>query len=192
MNKEWALKTNSNNIIIFPTDTVYGMGVPIYDEVGLQLIYQIKKRPHNKAIVVLCANLEQAKLLVEFNKTIYKLASFFWPGPLTLILKTTTSYFQKTGKISLGIRIPKHPLALKLLNKYGPLQTTSVNINGKPPLNDYNTIYQIYHQKVKLIYPNDCLISTVSSTIVDATNSKLVILRQGTITQAEVQKIIQS
>lgn len=111
---------------------------------------------------------------------------------MTLILKTTTSYFQKTGKISLGIRIPKHPLALKLLNKYGPLQTTSVNINGKPPLNDYNTIYQIYHQKVKLIYPNDCLISTVSSTIVDATNSKLVILRQGTITQAEVQKIIQS
>ncbi|AGL90801.1 Translation factor [Candidatus Phytoplasma australiense] len=177
------------NIIIFPTDTVYGMGVSLYDEKGLKEIYQLKKRSLQKNIIVLCSSLKEAQTLVKFNEISYQLATKFFPGPLTLILKTQTSYLKKTGQKTLGIRIPNHPLALSLLKKYGPLKTTSVNESGKEPLNYYNTIYQMYNNKVGFIYPNDYPILKVASTIVDATTNKLIVLRQGSISEAEIKKI---
>ncbi|MBT1576771.1 threonylcarbamoyl-AMP synthase ['Elaeagnus angustifolia' witches'-broom phytoplasma] len=178
------------DIIIFPTDTVYGMGAKLYDKKGLNCIYQIKKRPLNKSIVVLCASLQQAKKLVQFSPQSLKLALHFWPGPLTLILPTTLKYFSKTKAKTLGVRIPNHPLALEILKKNGPLKTTSVNQSNHPPLNDYQTIFNIYHNKVALIYQNYHPILKISSTIVDLTTFQSVILRQGTITQEEILQIL--
>ncbi|WP_349402073.1 threonylcarbamoyl-AMP synthase [Candidatus Phytoplasma solani] len=190
MNNKNKKNLSFNNIIIFPTDTVYGMGVKLYDRKGLQTIYQLKKRSLEKEIIVLCASLQEAQILVQLNEISYQLAASFWPGPLTLILKTQTAYFEATGKKTIGIRVPKHPLALSLLKKHGPLKTTSVNESGGPPLNDYNIIYKMYCQKVLFIYPNNFPISKVSSTIVDATTNKLIILRQGNIKKETIQKVI--
>ncbi|WP_024563380.1 L-threonylcarbamoyladenylate synthase [Candidatus Phytoplasma tritici] len=178
------------DIVIFPTDTVYGMGAKLYDKKGLNYIYQIKKRPLNKSIVVLCSSLQQAKELVQFNPQSLKLALHFWPGPLTLILHTTLKYFSKTKEKTLGVRMPNHPLALEILKKNGPLKTTSVNQSNHPPLNDYQTIFNIYHNKVALIYKNYHPILKISSTIVDLTTFQPVILRQGTITQEEISQIL--
>lgn len=178
------------DIIIFPTDTVYGMGAKLYDKEGLNLIYQIKKRPLNKSIAVLCASLQQAKKLVKFSSQSLKLALHFWPGPLTLILPTTWKYFSKTKEKTLGLRIPNHPLALKILKKNGPLKTTSVNESNNPPLNDYQTIFNIYHNKVVRIYPNYHPILKTSSTIIDLTTSQSFILRQGSIIQEEIAKFL--
>ncbi|GFZ75323.1 hypothetical protein HPP_2810 [Hydrangea phyllody phytoplasma] len=178
------------DIIIFPTDTVYGMGAKLYDKKGLNCIYQIKKRPLNKSIVVLCASLQQAKKLIQFSPKSLKLALHFWPGPLTLILPTTLKYFSKTKAKTLGVRIPNHPLALEILKKNGPLKTTSVNQSNHPPLNDYQTIFNIYNNKIALIYQNYHPILKISSTIVDLTTFQPVILRQGTITQEEILQIL--
>ncbi|MBS2126125.1 threonylcarbamoyl-AMP synthase ['Fragaria x ananassa' phyllody phytoplasma] len=192
MNKisQFPYANNKPNIIIFPTDTVYGMGTLLYDKIGLDQIYQLKKRPINKDILVLCASLEQAQSLVEFSSVSLRLAARFWPGSLTLIMKTTPSYFQKTKVMSLGVRVPNHPLALQLLKKYGPLKTTSVNESKQPPLNDYHQIYQIYQQKVSFIYPNNYPMAQISSTIVKLTNAKSTILREGALDSSIIKHIL--
>ncbi|MBP5835991.1 L-threonylcarbamoyladenylate synthase [Candidatus Phytoplasma meliae] len=192
MNKipQFPYANDKPNIIIFPTDTVYGMGTLLYDQIGLEQIYQLKKRPINKDILVLCASLKQAQSLVEFSSVSLQLVARFWPGPLTLIMKTTPAYFQKTQAMSLGVRIPNHPLALELLQKYGPLKTTSVNESKQPPLNDYHQICQIYRQKVAFVYPNHYPMAQISSTIVQLTDAKNTILREGPLDSSIIKHIL--
>ncbi|MDO8030001.1 L-threonylcarbamoyladenylate synthase ['Planchonia careya' phytoplasma] len=170
-----------NNIIIFPTDTVYGMGAPWYDTQSLNQIYQLKKRSLNKPITLLFYNLKQIENLVEINDQIVKIYKQFWPGPLTLIVKAKKQYFQITQESKIGIRIPNHPIALKILKKEGPLKTTSVNKSGKKPINDFQIIKNIYKHEVKKIFPNNYTSSNTPSTIIEINDNNFKILRTGSI-----------
>ncbi|CAP18361.1 Translation factor SUA5 [Candidatus Phytoplasma mali] len=180
------------SLIIFPTDTIYGIGAKINDNEGINKIYKLKKRDFSKPLSVLFADLSQVRHLVKINSTSRKLINYFWPGPLTLILKTTSFYKKKNKENNLGIRQPKHPLALKLLKKHGPLKTTSVNISGFPPLNNYKVIRQIYEKKVDYIfYSSNQNLSKLSSTVLDLQlNNNFKILREGSITKEMIYKVI--
>ncbi|MDY0277582.1 MAG: L-threonylcarbamoyladenylate synthase [Acholeplasma sp.] len=169
-----------NEVIIFPTDTVYGIGAGLYDEEGIKRIYKIKGRDFNKPLAVLCANLEQIETFAIVDKRVKLIAKLFWPGGLTLILKTNDSYFNKTKEKTIGVRIPKHKFAQRLLIDRGPMKTTSVNTSGEEPLNDYGVIYKKYHNVVNYIYENDEDIDGVSSTVIDLTE-ELKVIREGNI-----------
>lgn len=172
-------------VIIFPTDTVYGIGASVYDSNGIEQIYEIKNRSISKKMAVLCANIGQVKEIAYLDDISLKLANKFWPGALTLILKS------KLDNETIAVRIPNHKLAIKLLNAYGPMATTSVNTSGCVPINDYDEIVNIYSNRVDKIYPNEESIIGVSSTIINVVDG-LKIIREGSITEEEIQKVVKS
>ena len=180
-----------DKIIIFPTDTVYGIGTGIYNVEGIKKIYEIKGRDYTKPMAVLCANLEQVAEFAVLTKEAKLLARQFWPGGLTLILNTTEKYRKQTFEKTIGVRMPNHKKALSLLIKYGPLKTTSVNYAEEEPLNDYEVIKQRYGNLVDEIYTNEELISKQSSTVINLTNN-LHIIRQGTIKIDEINDVLKS
>lgn len=179
-----------NNIIIFPTDTVYGIGCKINDKEAIEKIYQIKHRDRNKPLAVLCANLKQIETIAEVSVEARMLISTFLPGPLTLILKSKPSFKSETGLATIGVRIPNAKLALEILTIEGPMFVTSVNESGEESLDDYETIVKKYSDKVARIYPKNNVSSHLPSSVVDFTSEEIKVLRQGAITLEDIKQCL--
>ena len=169
-------------VIIFPTDTVYGIGTKIFDIDGINKIYDIKKRPKDKPLACLCSSLEQIKSIAVVTKKAEALINKFLPGALTLILESKEEVYNKIGYKTIGVRIPNCKLALDILNKNGPMLTTSVNESGFKPINEYELIVKDYENVVDKIYESNEKSSNLSSTVVLLTNDDIKILREGEIT----------
>lgn len=175
-----------NKVIIFPTDTVYGIGASIYDKEGIKRIYDIKHRPKTKPLAVLCANLEQIEEIAYVSLDAKKLINKYLPGPLTLILKAKPKIIESMGYETIGVRIPNYPTAIDILLKEGPMATTSVNESGKPSLNDYSIIKEEYDDLVDgIIPPSDYKTSSQASTVVSLVDD-IKVLREGVITYEEI------
>ena len=169
-------------VIIFPTDTVYGIGTKIFDIDGINKIYDIKKRPKDKPLACLCSSLEQIKMIAEVSKSAEKLINRFLPGALTLILDSKPEVVDKIGYKTIGVRIPNSKLALEILNENGPMLTTSVNESGFKPINEYDLIVKEYGDCVDKIYKSNEKSSNVSSTVVLLKDNDIKVLREGEIT----------
>ncbi len=181
-----------SKVIIFPTDTVYGIGTSIYDKEGIKRIYEIKHRDPSKPLAVLCANLEQIDEIAYVSDVAKKLIKSFLPGPLTLILKAKPSIKEAMGYETIGVRIPNYPLAIDILLKEGPMATTSVNESGKPSLNNYSIIKEEYDDLVDgIVPPSSYPTSNLASTVVDLVG-EIKVLRQGTISLPEILNAIKS
>ncbi len=179
-----------SNILIFPTDTVYGIGCPIFDIEGINKIYEIKHRSKEKPLACLCANLNQIEDIALVNHTARKLINSFMPGALTLILPAKENVTKVIGYKTIGVRIPDSSIARDILNTYGPMLTTSVNESGSIPLNDYDEIIRSYEKFVKKIYPPQGITSNISSTVIDLCQKEIQLLREGTLTLEEILKKI--
>ena len=169
-------------VIIFPTDTVYGIGTKIFDIDGINKIYDIKKRPKDKPLACLCSSLEQIKSIAVVTKKAEALIKKFLPGALTLILESKEEVYNKIGYKTIGVRIPNYKLALDILSENGPMLTTSVNESGFKPINEYELIVKDYENVVDKIYESNEKSSNLSSTVVLLTNDDIKILREGEIT----------
>ena len=176
----------ANKVIIFPTDTVYGIGCSVFDKDGQKRIYEIKNRPLNKRLSVLCKDLEQIKKIAVVTSNAEKLINEFMPGGLTLVLESKKELIGEGIFETVGVRIPNHPVALKLLEEYGPMATTSVNLSGEDPLNDYDEIVNKFMDKVDMIYPNDLKSSKISSTVVNMTTNPYELIREGEISFKDI------
>lgn len=174
-------------IIIFPTDTVYGMGCKLYDEEGLKKIFEVKKRPINKQIPVLVADIVSINQFAIYNSRDLKIMTRFWPGALTVILKTSKSFYDITGEKTIAVRIPAHYLAQKILKETGPMRVTSANISGDAPINDPILIKELFSDKVDKLYLEDSgEYTNIASTIIDLTEEKIKVLREGSISIEEI------
>ncbi|MBD5391068.1 threonylcarbamoyl-AMP synthase [bacterium] len=178
-----------SKVIIFPTDTVYGIGCPIFDTDGIKRIYEIKHRSLDKPLACLCASLEQIEQIAVVNEKIKSLIQKFMPGALTLILQSKKEVEEKIGYKTIGVRIPNSNFAVNLLEKYGPMLTTSVNESGEIPLNSYEEIRSVYGNVVEEIFPPSGMSSNQASTVVDVTHSTLKLLREGSITIDDLNKV---
>lgn len=173
---------NKGELIVMPTDTVYGLAAMLYDEVALQKIYEVKGREQSKQIPLLISSIDQIKDIATYDKKIKILMDRFWPGALTIVMKTTDEFMKKTGESTIAIRMPKHPKALALIDKYGVLRVTSLNKSGEPPLESIVEIKKTFGHVVSEIYEQDDYSkSHVSSTVITFKNNKVIILRQGAI-----------
>jgi L-threonylcarbamoyladenylate synthase len=115
-------------VIGFPTDTVYGLAALARNPAAVERIYEIKRRPADRRLVVMVAAPPALRRLVRVDDRARAIMRRWWPGPLTLVLPSLH------GEDSLAIRIPSHAVALELLRKVGdPLATTSANLSGRPP-----------------------------------------------------------
>lgn len=170
-----------SKVIIFPTDTVYGIGASIYDKEGQKRIYEIKHRSYDKPLAVLCYSLEQIKGIAEVNEIAEKLIKKFLPGPLTLILPAKTKVKEIMGIPTIGVRIPNSKLALSILKREGAMATTSVNESGEKPLDTYEEIKEAYGNVVEEIYDKEEESSHISSTVVSVVGTEPELLREGSI-----------
>jgi L-threonylcarbamoyladenylate synthase len=168
-------------VIIFPTDTVYGIGTKIFDIDGINKIYEIKKRPKDKPLACLCASLEQIKNIAVVTKEAEALINEFLPGALTVILESKPEVYNKIGYKTIGVRIPNCKIALDILKENGPMLTTSVNESGFKPINEYELIVKEYDNLVDKIYEANEPSSDLSSTVVLLTNNEVKVLREGQI-----------
>ena len=183
---------DDNELIVFPTDTVYGLGAKVLDDLGQERIMELKNRDCSKRFAVLCANLEQIEDIAIVSEDAKKIINKFLPGGLTLILEAKNKDIHNYAiDNTVAVRIPKHPIAIKILLENGPLATTSVNLSGEKPLNDYDIINEKFKGKVDYIFSDELNIkySNVPSTILDMTNG-LKVIREGEIKLEEILKVI--
>ena len=162
---------NSGGVIIFPTETVYGIGALLTKEEAVKRIYEIKKRSPDKPLQVLIADPKQAEALAqEISKKAQELMGKYWPGPLTLIFKAASGN-------SVGIRMPKHDWLLKLIKKTGPLAASSANLSGEP---DPVSAGEVKIEADLLVDGGKCQLGE-ASTVVDVSVDPPLILREGKI-----------
>lgn len=180
ISQQKALETDlSGKVIIFPTDTVYGIGCLLADIDSIRRIYDIKQRDYGKAMVILCANLDQLNHLIRSGQTIPEKLAKHWPGKLTIIFFKNESVCDiiTANKNTVGIRIPGNRIALDLLEKHGPMVVTSLNISSEPPVLKFKDAVKFENQVDFIIEGED--LDGIPSTVYDLTTDK--VLRQGEI-----------
>lgn len=173
-----------NKIIAFPTDTVFGVGALIDDLDAIDKIYELKQRDYSKPLAILAATIDDIiPYIKEVNPEVIKIMKQYWPGALTIIFKKQEFVSDKltAGLDTIAFRIPNSKIALSILEKTGPLATTSVNISGLDPLNKYEDITKAFNDKIDFIINENEISSNVSSTIIDVSNDSIKIVRQGQI-----------
>lgn len=176
-------------IVVFPTDTVYGLGANAFYSPGIIKLFEAKGRDANKAIAVLIGDLEQLDMLTEeMNETGKKLARKFWPGALTIVVPKKKDVPELlTAGNSIGIRMPNHPVALDLLKKFGPIAATSANLSGKNNPHDARDVHKQLNKRVPLILDGGRCIGGIPSTVVDISSNEVRILRPGAISEDEIK-----
>jgi L-threonylcarbamoyladenylate synthase len=170
-------------LVAFPTDTVYGLGALAFDGDAVESIYLAKDRPIEKAIPVLIGDLEDLeKVSNDITDQTRKLASRFWPGPLTVIVpKKPTLPESVSSTDTVGVRIPDHSVARELLRASGPLAVTSANISGQPSPSTAQEVFDQLNGRIELIIDGGRTPGGVPSTLVDCSGSEIRVLREGPI-----------
>ena len=169
-----------NKVIVFPTDTVYGLGCKWTDSEAIEKIYEIKKRDGRKPIAVLVSRIEQILPYIEIiNPKSLELLFKYWPGQVTFIFKIKSNFNYPTETIA--FRMPASSVAKKIIDHFGPLSTTSVNLSGEAPINNVNEINSSFKDQIDLVVSDTEEMSEVSSTIVDLTSNEIKIIRQGSV-----------
>ncbi len=188
-----AIQTiNSGGIVAIPTDTVYGIGTGAFDRVGIQKLFEIKKRDENKAIAILLSDLLQLALVCSSSgKYAELLGEAFWPGALTLVVPKHPSVPEVISPLpTIGVRIPDHPFTRALIRVCGPLAVTSANISGQPsPTNAQDVLHQM-DGLVDLVIDGGQSKIGISSTVVDCTGPIFQILRSGSVSEEQIRRVI--
>ena len=173
-----------NKIIAFPTDTVFGVGALIDDLEAIDKIYELKHRDYSKPLAILASSIDDIIPYVkEVTEDVKEIMNKYWPGALTIIFNKNENVSDKitAGFKTIAFRIPNCNISLDILKQTGPLATTSVNISGNTPLNDYQEINKYFGENIDFIVSENVLSSNISSTIIDVTSNKIKIIRQGQI-----------
>ncbi len=177
-------------IVIFPTDTVYGIGCNPYNKTSVEKIYKIKSRNIIKSLPVLTYSKETAKKIVQFDNITEKIADKFWPGPLTIILKVKDEKIKESLNLKdkIAIRVPNHQCILELLKKCNFLIGTSANISGNlSHTNPKNCLKEI---KGYDVFVDDGIISSKGeSTVIEIENEEIKIIREGSLSKEEILQI---
>lgn len=170
-------------LVGFPTDTVYGIAADPYQEEAVAALANLKGRDRSKPLAVLVADMDQAISLVKFSDLALDLAEEHWPGGLTLVLRRIESVPDWIGDAqarTVGVRCPNHPLALELLEAFGPLVVTSANKTGDEPALDADSAAAVLGGGVSH-YIEGTSGGGLPSTVVDLTRPAPFILRPGPV-----------
>lgn len=192
---ETVLALKHGNAAIYPTETVYGIGVAVGYAPNPGILYELKQREHRKPIAWLISRVKDldryGKHIPEFARV---LARTFWPGPLTLIVNASdlvpSSYRSSEGTV--GLRMPNNDIALQLIDRVGcPLATSSANISGNKAQCKFGLVDASLKQSVaaSLADEFDDAKSGVASTVVDCTGDHPILIREGAISVSDIQAL---
>lgn len=181
--------------VIFPTETVYGLGANALDENAVAKIFIAKGRPQDNPLIVHVSSIDMMLPLIKdpLNETCLKLINAFWPGALTLILKHSkiVPHRVSANLETVGIRMPDHPIALKLIEMAGvPIAAPSANISGKPSPTEASHVLNDMMGRVDMIVTSHQSRIGLESTVLDMSTDIPTLLRPGGVTVSQIEAII--
>ena len=174
-------------IVVFPTDTIYGIGCDPYNKESVRKIYDIKSRDSSKPLPVLVYSKEIAERIAFFDEISKKIAEKFWPGPLTMILKLIDDNLKESLNLTnkIAIRVPNHKCTLELLQKCKLLVGTSANISGELPFTNPDEVFENLND-YDIFVDGGIISSKGASTIIEIENKEIKIIREGALDKKEI------
>ncbi|RFU64265.1 L-threonylcarbamoyladenylate synthase [Bacillus sp. V59.32b] len=184
-----------NEVVAFPTETVYGLGANAKSDEAVNKIFNAKGRPTDNPLIVHIASREQlGGMVMEIPETAEKLMDAFWPGPLTLIFKEKPGQLSQlvtAGLNTVAVRMPDHPVALALIEQSGlPIAAPSANTSGKPSPTTAEHVKDDLSGKIAAIVDGGATGVGVESTVLDCTEDIPLILRPGGLPREEIEAVI--
>ena len=184
----------AGGLVAFPTETVYGLGANALDEAAVKKVYEAKGRPSdNPMIVHITRASDIGQLTRMLSPDIVNLIDNFWPGPLTLIVKSKDIVPKATrgGLETVGVRLPDNEIARKLIELSGvPIAAPSANLSGKPSPTKVEHVIEDLDGKIDVILKGeDCRVG-IESTVLDVSGDKLMVLRPGLITADQLEAAV--
>ena len=172
-------------VVVFPTETVYGLAVRAGSAASRARLRRLKGRPDGKPFQFIVSSIRAArKLCASFPREAQELARTFWPGPLTIVLRSGNGKW-------VGVRLPDHPVARRLAGLCGGVMVaTSANISGKPPARTAEEAVRALGTRVALILDGGPAAIGAPSTVVKCFKDKTVLLREGAIRRADIERAI--
>ena len=189
--EETAVALQEGLLAVIPTDTVYGLAASLDVPEAMQAIFAAKGRPEHKPLPVLGTGVEQLTRIGRFTDAAQKLAHRFWPGPLTLILERADDFDVDLGgeeKRTVGVRVPKEPRTLQLLQMTGPLAVTSANLSGGKEASTVDEAQTTFGTKVAAYLDGGRCVGTPSTVVFLAGERR--VLREGPIPAATLAQIL--
>ena len=192
--KKQAEILKKGDTVIFPTETVYGLGANALDEKAVSKIYEAKGRPSDNPLIVHIYDKHQVEELAkDISPKAHVVMDRFWPGPITIILNKKDIVPSRTsgGLDTVAIRMPSNPIAKELLKETNlPIAAPSANISGRPSPTKANHVYEEMNNRVDgIILGGDCTFG-LESTVLDLTNDIPTILRPGSVTKEDLESVI--
>lgn len=179
-------------LIVFPTDTVYGIAARPEDPAATDRLFTAKARPRDLTLPVLVASATEARGIARFDGRADRLTAACWPGALTLVLPRTPAsegWDLGAGVGSIGVRVPSHPLALALLAATGPLAVTSANRSGRPPATTCDELVEAFGDDVAVYLCQDEPLLGSASTVVSLLGPALEVLRAGAMDVRTLERL---
>jgi L-threonylcarbamoyladenylate synthase len=184
----------NSGLVVFPTETVYGLGANVFDEGAVKKIFLAKGRPSDNPIIVHVGRKDQLEELTDnVSENQKKLIDTFWPGPLTIIFdkKNTISNIVSGGLPTVAVRMPSNPIAQEFIKLATvPIAAPSANISGRPSGTTGKDIYDDLFGKIEMIIDAGFSDIGVESTVVKINNDSILILRPGAITKEMLEKVL--
>lgn len=180
----------NGQIIAYPTDTVYGIGCNPFNKDSVSKIYDIKNREGEKRFPILGFSKKELEKIVEFNTIAEKISEKFWPGQITMLLpirKEITQRISNNGK--LAVRVPNNECVLAILEKCKLIVGTSANISGEKSILDSNEC-KTKLPEIDILVNGGKITSLGESTIIDFVDDQLKVIREGSISKQDIEKIL--
>lgn len=175
-------------VVAFPTDTVYGVGVSTAHPERLPALFELKRRPLDRRIPILLADLSQVGPDIVVDERAQALAERFWPGALTVVLPGAE------GRASQAFRAPDHPVALDLIRAAGPIFATSANISDEPDTLGADEVliaFATSQDDLAAVVDGGAVPGGVASTVLDLSGAPARILREGPVGRRELAEVVE-
>lgn len=182
---------SEDNLVVYPTDTLYGIASNITSYNAIQKVFDAKKRDYDKALSVCLHDFKQLKQVAYLNKKQEKIAKMLFPGTYTLLLKKQeeVSDFLTSNSDIIGVRIPDNKISHQLTREF-PITTTSANISNENTSNNIQDIIKQLGDNISVYIDDGILKMNKSSTIIDLTQEKAKVLRYGLYDEDKLKHIL--
>jgi tRNA threonylcarbamoyl adenosine modification protein (Sua5/YciO/YrdC/YwlC family) len=190
---EAAAAARRGELIVLPTDTVYGVGTRPDDPEATARLFAAKSRPAGLTLPVLAATVREAREVAAFDERADRLTDACWPGPLTLVLPRTdrsAGWALGGSADTVGVRVPAHPLARAILAQAGPLAVSSANRSGRPPARTCDELVRAFGDLVAVYLCQDEPLEGSPSTVLDLTHARASLLREGSVSAERITALL--
>ena len=184
----------NGGIVLFPTRYLYGLGADAFNADAVNRVFEIKKRPYHKPLLILIHRQESLELLVRaVPASALRIIKRFWPGDVTIVFeaKATLPANLTAGTGKIGIRLPQHQVAAALTRAVqGPITATSANLAGRGGCSRVSDLDPLIAEKLDLIIDAGPLEGGIGSTVIDVTIAPPLILREGAVSARDIFEIL--